>query len=172
MRNMGLNSKNSKLYTFTAWLITFIAVIFGWVFFRAVTLDGAISIIQSMLGLNGITIPNGILVRLGELGSQLQNIGVIPSHGGGEVFMLTWLWNISLLIAVILLPNVQDLFRRVEGSLSKLHYQAENCFWPAHNFISKLNWKQSTVWALFTGSSLALGVLTLSQVSEFLYFQF
>lgn len=172
MKRLGFNTDNSKLYSFCAWLLTFFAVILGWVFFRAVTLDGAISLSQSMIGLHGISLPNGILARLGELGTLLQNSGIKPIHGGGEIFMMTWLWNSCLLLAVVILPNVQDLFCRVEGSLSQWRYQAENCFWPGREFISRLDWKQTMPWALLTGISLALGILTLSQVSEFLYFQF
>jgi len=168
----GFKSEQSKLYVFSAWLITMLCVIFGWVFFRAVSLDGALSLSQSMLGLNGFALPNGVLVRLGELGTTLKNLGVTPVNGGGGVFMFTWIWNIALLLAVILLPNVQDLFSWVEGSLSKWRYKAGHCFWPGRKYLTNFDWTQSPAWAVVTGCCFALGALTLSQVSEFLYFQF
>jgi D-alanyl-lipoteichoic acid acyltransferase DltB (MBOAT superfamily) len=161
----------SKLYVFSAWLITFIVVVIGWVFFRAVTLDGALIIIKGMFGLNGIEVPNAILARSGSFGATLQTWGIIPSNGG-KTFVMTWLWNIVLLIFVLTLPNIQDLFFKKQGTLSKFNYENQSTFWPARQFILGFTWSDTRRWALFSGTCLALGMLTLSQVSEFLYFQF
>lgn len=162
---------NSKAYVFSAWLVTFFAVIIGWVFFRALTLDGAFMIVRGMFGLNGIEIPNAILARTGSLGTTLQAWGVTPSNGG-KTFIMTWLWNSVLLAFVLTLPNIQDLFFKKQGTLSKFNYENQNTFWPARRFIVGFIWFDSHRWALFSGLCLALGMLTLSQVSEFLYFQF
>jgi len=158
-----------KLYTFCAWLLTFLAVLIGWVFFRAVSLEGALTILQGMLGLNGVSIPNAILSRLGETGNLLQTWGVTPSNGGA-VFVMTWLWNVTLLAFVLILPNIQDLFAKERGTLSKYSYIKDNTFWPMWS--QSISWSSSRKWAVFSGACLALGILTLSQVSEFLYFQF
>ncbi|QBG36354.1 MBOAT family O-acyltransferase [Litorilituus sediminis] len=160
-----------KIYVFFAWLLTFLAVIVGWVFFRAVSLDGALTILQGMLGLNGISVPNAILSRLGEAGNLLQTWGVTPSHGGA-VFVKTWLWNITLLAFVLTLPNVQDLFAKEQGTLSNYSQVNDNTFWPTWSKSKTITWSSTTRWAAFSGACLALGILTLSQVSEFLYFQF
>jgi len=161
----------SKFYIFSAWLITFIAVVIGWVFFRAVTLDGAQIIIKGMVGLNGIEIPNAILARTGSFGSGLQALGVTPSNGG-KTFVMTWLWNFTLLVFVLTLPNIQDLFFKNQGTLNKFNYANQSAFWPIRQLILGFSWTDRRRWALFSGACLALGMLTLSQVSEFLYFQF
>ena len=38
-------------------LITFVAVVIGWVFFRATSLDDALAILRGMAGLNGVAMP-------------------------------------------------------------------------------------------------------------------
>ncbi|WP_448565155.1 MBOAT family O-acyltransferase [Thalassotalea ganghwensis] len=166
-----VNFIQGKLYNFVAWSLTFIAVVIGWVFFRAVTLDGALNILSGMIGLNGISVPNAILARLGELGGIIQSWGIEPSTGGA-VFLKTWLWNILLLIAVVLLPSIQDLFHHQNGTLNALYYSKKQCFWPFYKYIQDIRWQETNKWALLAGVSLTLGILTLSQVSEFLYFQF
>ncbi len=163
--------KTQKLYLFSAWILTFTSVIVGWVFFRAVTLDGALIILKGMVGLNGIEVPNAILARTGSLGSTLQAWGVLPSSGG-KTFAMTWLWNIVLLSFVLTLPNIQDLFFKKQGTLSKFSYEEQNTFWPAKHITLGTTWSENRRWALFSGACFALGILTLSQVSEFLYFQF
>jgi alginate O-acetyltransferase complex protein AlgI len=161
----------TKAYHFLAWLLTFIAVVVGWVFFRSTTLEGALNLIDGMMGLNGIHIPNAILTRLGSLGNTLQEMGVIASNGG-TVFIMTWIWVISLLAFVLVLPNIQDLFADNNATLSKLKYASQSACWPLKQYISHMHWRSSTKWAILSGACLAIGLLTLSQVSEFLYFQF
>ena len=85
---------------------------------------------------------------------------------------MTWLWNSVLLIFVLTLPNIQDLFFKRQGTLSKFNYESRSTFWPARQLILGFTWADTHRWALFSGACLALGMLTLSQVSEFLYFQF
>lgn len=41
-----------KIHAFIGWSITFLAVIIGWVFFRAESVSGALNILQAMAGLN------------------------------------------------------------------------------------------------------------------------
>jgi D-alanyl-lipoteichoic acid acyltransferase DltB (MBOAT superfamily) len=167
----SLFAVSGKLYTFSAWLLTFIMVIIGWVFFRAVSVDGALNILSGMFGLNGISVPNAILARSGALGETLQTWGVVPSNGG-KTFVMTWLWNIVLLVFVLTLPNIQDLFSDKKGTLSRFTFELNNTFWPVHKLFLSIRWSDTKLWAVLSGACLALGILTLSQVSEFLYFQF
>lgn len=159
-------------YIFLSWLITFCAVVVGWVFFRAVSFDGAINILSGMAGLNGFEIPNALMARLGGISHYLTAIGIVENQAGGQSFILMWFWNIILLVMVVTLPTVQDLFYSVRGSLSSLHYVQSNTFWPFRKHFQQQAWQASSRWAVVSGVSFALGVLTLTQVSEFLYFQF
>lgn len=149
----------SKLYMSFAWLITFVSVVFAWVFFRATTLDGALAICKGMIGLNGVAIPNAIAARMGDGFEVLSNIGVSTYIGGGSVFVESFFAIIITLPILLFLPNSIQLFRQNE---------------PVIGFtdVNRLYWKPTITWGIFIGVVGAIGILSLSQISEFLYFQF
>ncbi len=148
--------------TFFYWILTFIAVVVGWVFFRASSLDGALTILAGMFGLNGFQLPTGILTYFGEHAAILQVWGVQPSIGGGMNLINTWIWGLSLLVVAVALPNVHDLFYQHLAVETQLKHP------PKTSFI----WKPTRFWAIFTAALLLIGLSTLGQVSEFLYFNF
>lgn len=163
---------SGRIYSTFAWLITMLCVVVGWVFFRATTLDGALGLLQSMVGLHGFVIPQGVLARAGEAGAFLQFLGIEAVHGGGQVFLLTWLWNTVLLAVVLVMPNIQDMFNWTSCSLRNQSFDTTDSVWPLVKWARKLQWRANTGWATAAAFCLALGLLTLFQVSEFLYFQF
>lgn len=170
---LGFSPQNNKLYVFWSWTLTMLAVVVGWVFFRAVTLDGALGMLSSMAGANGVSIPNALYSRLDMLHPVFDLFGVQANSQGGGQFVATWLWIVALLPVCILMPNVQDLFSKVKGSLdSHFVFSSLSAFWPGLKLVRGLTWQASSRWAWLCAAALALGVMTLGQVSEFLYFQF
>lgn len=155
-----------------AWFVTFVAVVVGWVLFRAADLDAALRMLEGMAGLNGIALPNAIAVRLGGLWTQLQGWGVESYLGGGAAFAATWAWVLALLAATLLAPNTQQIMARGNPVLAP--YQAD----PAHELQllprrrCRLRWRPTRGWAVATGIVAGIGVLALTRISEFLYFQF
>lgn len=59
VRRTGVNVSASVLYQGLGWLITFNAVVFAWVYFRAPTLEKGNTIILAMLGASGFEVPKG-----------------------------------------------------------------------------------------------------------------
>lgn len=170
---MQLTYIQSKfLYHYLAWFLTMIAVIIGWVFFRAISLDGALNILQGMIGFNGISLPNAIFVKLTPLHSVFETLNITPSLGGGAVFVATWLWVLFLMIVALVLPNIQDLFARHNVTLSKLSFDSTNAIWPLKSLVTKIKFEANRRYAFVGAAALVFGLLTLNQVSEFLYFQF
>jgi len=162
----------NSIKVFSAWLLTFIAVVVGWVFFRATSLDSAVDILIGMSGANGFAIPNAISVRLGIFGDFITMLGVTTFLGGGESFLNNWLWILIILPTCLILPNTQDLFVNNIGSLSNNNHLTAHTFWPLHALCKKTQWKLSNSWAWLISFAFILGILSLAQVSEFLYFQF
>jgi alginate O-acetyltransferase complex protein AlgI len=123
--NHGWASLSRKLGFSTpkvaAWLITFVSVILAWVFFRAPTLDRAITITKGMAGING----------LGDF-----------SIFDERIILLALLTGMALA-----LPAGWQWARRT-------------------------NLKTSTVSAIGVGIMLVFSLLSLTRISEFLYFQF
>lgn len=166
----GDSRPGSPVGKLAAWLLTFVAVVVGWVFFRATSFSSAITILEGMAGLNGVELPNAIMARLGGIGQQLQSWGIGAYLGGGTQFILTWGWVILLMLAAILFPNTQQIMSRFEPALAPYHHPES----AAHSIRTLLpfKWSPSGAWAVMTALIAALGVLALTSVSEFLYFQF
>lgn len=166
----GDRGSESAIAKGAAWLLTFVAVIVGWVFFRATNFSSATSILEGMAGFNGFELPNGIMVRLGAMGEQLRAWGIGSYLGGGTQFVLTWFWVTLLTLAALLLPNTQQIMSRFEPALSPYHHPESE----KHSIqvMLPLKWRPTGTWAAATALFAALGVLALTSVSEFLYFQF
>lgn len=137
------------LPSFLGWTITFVAVIFSWVLFRAVTLNDGIQIIQAMVGINGITLPGEPQGKLGfitNFGIQLTSwskLNYLPQVNDSKLLAVIALFGLTAWVK--LLPNTQEIIKKMQP-----------------------NW----IWAVSVGLSASLCLLSLNGVSEFLYFQF
>ena len=69
-----------------AWLVTFLAVVFAWVFFRSGTFSGAVAMLEGMFGLSGMFAP-----------SLAQSVG--------------WAYVGILLLIAVFMPNTQEIMR-------------------------------------------------------------
>lgn len=163
----GFAYESAIAYRVFSWSVTFFAVVVAWVYFRAPSLEQANSILGAMLGLNGASLPYGLAARLGGVFEVLQSMGVRAGDGSGVVFVSNYLWIIIAMSVALLLPNVAQIFHSHEPVL----YEKSDSF---SQFLgtTEIKWRVSRRWALVTASMLVLGLLTLMQVSEFLYFQF
>jgi alginate O-acetyltransferase complex protein AlgI len=117
------------LFRFLAWGLTFVAVVVSWVFFRAESFADATAILQAMLGLNGVEMPN-VSLSLARWVSQ---------------FGIKLIALVGLLVSVLYLPNTQELVYSL---------------------------KPRAKWAVVVAGIFTASLLSLNQVSEFLYFQF
>ncbi len=148
-----------------AWIcraITFISVIFLWVLFRADQFETAQRLWASMLGFNGIVLPEhyASIALFQTLGSFGIRFAAVPLYAGG------WqLADLALALALVwFLPNTQQIMRR---------------FKPALGVVVDLGgrglaWRPSMLAGVATGIAAAfLFARTLQkQPGEFIYFQF
>lgn len=148
--------------TLLSMLLTFVVVVIGWVFFRAQSLSGGLTIVSGMLGLNGVSLPDAIALRFGFLAAWLSDLGVVFTPGGGHYFMMTYLWLLVLLPMVFIAPNTQQIMCHFQPALG---YKSDAA-------VSRLVWSTRPGWAVIMAIVLACGLLSLAQPSEFLYFQF
>lgn len=167
--NSGTSSKVCKLFS---WLLTFIAVVVGWVFFRAADFNSAIIILKGMFGFNGISIPNAIAVRLGGAGEWLQSLGIGVYLGGGNDFVFTYLWIIVLLLIALVMPNTQEFMANFKPALEPHISEPSSEIRFAKRWLTRMKWQPSLGWSLTIALLASLGILALTSVSEFLYFQF
>lgn len=147
--------------------ITFLAVVFGWVFFRAESLEDALRIIKGMACLNGMALPTAWQPKLGKIASILMHLGVyfdgnvtLPNHHG-------LLLMIFFLIIAWAFPNTQEIFSRFEPGINFLDDRLKLGLLQ-----KKLLWQPSLSWSLVMGCISAYAVIYISGSSVFLYFQF
>lgn len=142
-----------KLPVFLAWLITFIAVVMGWILFRSSSFEEAALMIQAASGMKGIILPGRFepfLSWLTPLGIQFkgqETLSALPYLPGTDATSLGI--NLSIILAflagAIWLPNTQEIME---------------------------NFQPRWWWAVGAGSMILVCLLSLNQLSEFLYFQF
>ncbi len=167
LMRMEWQPADSVLYRAASWAVTFLAVVFAWVYFRAPSLEQANQIAWAMLGGMGADLPHGILIRLGGLSNVLAQLGVDGVHGGGTVLVTTYASVIVAGLIALFMPNTAQMFYRFDPVL----YENERVFGPYRTtgwFVWDCNHRSAALIAL----ALVAGVMTLQQVSEFLYFQF
>jgi D-alanyl-lipoteichoic acid acyltransferase DltB (MBOAT superfamily) len=165
----GFNSGSSYFGRFVARLITFIAVVVGWVFFRAESFDGAVNLVSTMFGKHGLSLPEQSEIWLSAwlpelLANQVSYDGMFNhnlvdwQHGLVKIFVL--------LAVVMLMPNTQQMmfkykpvFETYKGELKQYSYSA-------------FEWSPSLLHALITGLIFYYTLSNLVSESEFLYFNF
>lgn len=157
-----------------AHLITLLAVIFGWVFFRATSFDAALRMLEGMAGLNGISMPEALVYRFHGLAGTLAAVGIRFTPGGGVEFLSTWLWLAALSVIVFFAPNTYELMRRYQPVLIRTEgVPTVGAALPqSAGWVDKIAWRMNPRWAVATGVVLAAGILALPRVSEFIYWQF
>jgi D-alanyl-lipoteichoic acid acyltransferase DltB (MBOAT superfamily) len=144
--------------------VTLIAVIVGWVFFRAPTLDAAFKVLTGMAGLNGIVLPASYEPRLAALGPLLNAVG--GGFGNLTYFegVTQLAWTVGLFTVALFAPNSQQIMRYSTSELQK--------DLPASGGAQGLVWRPDARWAVVTGVSFIFALTQMSKISEFLYFQF
>ena len=158
----------SRCWRFMAALLTFIAVCYAWVFFRAADPGRAFDIVLGMSGAHGLALPDALGNRLGPYRAWLEQAGVGFFAGGGAQFIETWSWVVLAALLVFRFPNTQEITRRFAPAFD---------FHPApaleqDRLARRLVWQPSRSWAVLMGLCALACLLSLSRPTDFLYFQF
>jgi D-alanyl-lipoteichoic acid acyltransferase DltB (MBOAT superfamily) len=170
-KSLDLQFKQSSVVnTIISRIITFLAVVVAWVFFRAESLDGAISILKSMAGLNGISVPSSLANKFGQLQPYLISLGIefnsASSSGLINSYKITVFWLIILLFIVWFAPNTQEIMSQYKPVLmARKPNRLNNHIWF---------WKPTLAWAVILSlvSFIAISKVLSAETSNFLYFQF
>ena len=136
------NNFGFKMNKFLAWFITFNFINISWIFFRAKDWDSAMKVLGGMVGLNGIVIHPILKNKL----VFLSKYGVIfKPYTTIGLPILDILWFIFACTLVL-------------------------CF---KNSIEQLKtFKFNHITALISASAFVISILSLTKISEFLYFNF
>jgi D-alanyl-lipoteichoic acid acyltransferase DltB (MBOAT superfamily) len=156
-----------------AWIgraVTLLAVIVGWVIFRAGSFDSAWMVLRGMLGMNGIRLPDFFLPIFPASLPTLMDFGV--TFGRTDLFfgVPQTVSTIVLFAIVLLAPNTQQLF-----GYRQTVDDGEPC--PIPIVASRpaplpVPWAPTRGWAVVMAFVFVYALTQMSDVSEFLYFQF
>lgn len=140
--NHGWRKLGKPLPKFLAWAITFIAVMISWVLFRSQSIHDAVELLGTMAGMKGLALTQGYQTSL----QWLTAFGVKFQHSYPYIPSKDKLIIlVGLMLWVILLPNTQQVMQWFQPK-----------WW----------------WAVGVAAIAFYCLLSLNQVSEFLYFQF
>jgi D-alanyl-lipoteichoic acid acyltransferase DltB (MBOAT superfamily) len=159
--------------------LTFLAVVVAWVFFRADNVSTALSMLSSMGGFNGVSLPNTLAPLLLDIANTtyFENIvfeGIFPNN----IFLQSNVVVISTiligLMIVFFFPNTHEIMRNYKICWEDLTEKNGNSYIETNRLQYKVVWMPSIKIALLVGSLFFCVLLLLSnnQNSEFLYYQF
>lgn len=142
-QRFGLDlSKTNMMSVVFSTLFTFIAVVVAWVFFRADSFAGSMTMLNSMLNFSDI--------------SNVTYDDISKKH---LIFLS------GLIFIVFFIPNTQSFILNAHNNIKyKNKTLTKVNIW--------LSWKPSVIWALTIGLMFTFILFMLERKSEFLYFQF
>jgi alginate O-acetyltransferase complex protein AlgI len=149
--------------------LTFACVAAAMVFFRSPTLTSAIDVLNGMVGLNGIALPQNLFDHLGPLANALDRIGVIAdSSWTSEDLARTAIWISVLMFVALACPNTLQILARYEPALGVKPRSASLVFGK----VRIAEWTASFPWAIAVSVIAAIAIASIGGPSEFLYWQF
>jgi len=143
-------------------VLTFLAVMLAWIFFRAPDVATAWDILGALFGANGLSLPRGLAGQ----GAALASWGLHPAFDG-----IRWIElagpGLPLLLGAMLLafkaPNTQEIFSHYEPAIERI-------FQPAGRW--GVIWRPTRRWSVGLAALFIACIFGMNRVSEFLYFQF
>jgi D-alanyl-lipoteichoic acid acyltransferase DltB (MBOAT superfamily) len=147
-RLMGHELEKSSLWgRVLARSVTFLAVVVGWVYFRAENFDSANLILSTMFGFESVSVSGTTLFEGWLLSKACMLLAILSA--------IIWL-----------MPNVLQ-WSGYAGSRDELR----RIFVPV-KLATLFQFRATIIWALISSAFLIYSILNLTHVSEFLYFQF
>jgi alginate O-acetyltransferase complex protein AlgI len=161
---------NAKLYNRRmapiGFLLTFLSVTAAMVLFRAPTAGAALVLWKGMIGFYGMTLPQAVLSRLGAAAGWLAAIGVTPAWTSGSILMAATLRIGVLLVIALLMPNTLQMLAAFEPAIGVKPGKTQS------RLTRTLTWTPNATWAVGLACVALAGMLSLGELSEFLYWQF
>jgi D-alanyl-lipoteichoic acid acyltransferase DltB (MBOAT superfamily) len=161
---------NARVYNRRAapfgFVLTFLSVVAAMVLFRAPTASAAVVLWKGMVGVYGVTLPQAVFSRLGSIAGFLPSIGVRPAWTSGSILIAATI-RIALLLAIaLLMPNTLQMLAAFEPALGVKPGKTSS------RLERLLTWRPSRGWAVGLACVALAGILSLGELSEFLYWQF
>ena len=147
-------------------VLTFLSVVMAMVLFRAPTVHAGWLLWKGMVGEFGVTLPQAVFSRLGAATDWLTGIGVRPAWTSGALLLSAALRISCSLVIALLLPNTLQMLAGFEPALGVKPAKVPS------RLLRGLTWVPNNTWAVGLACIAVAGLLSLGELSEFLYWQF
>jgi D-alanyl-lipoteichoic acid acyltransferase DltB (MBOAT superfamily) len=144
-------------------VLTLLAVMVAWVFFRATDLTTAMDVLSGLSGANGIDLPAWSKARLDWLaatGLQLRFEGIRWIDFGSATQLPLLLLGVIL---ALFFPNSQEIMGGLRPQFDTANIVIKN---------QLILWRPNWAWVSIVSALFLACVFSLNRVTEFLYFQF
>ena len=173
---------NTPVTTVVGFALTFVAVVFAMVLFRAPNVATAINVMKGMVGLHGITLPIKLaqLVHLPSLPPMMLLSGAV----NGKDFLVAVAYLCGLLTIALFLPNSLQVLSKYQPVLqTPKRPPMIALFMPGSQpllqtppklvgFSSAIYWHPTLFWMIFVAALAVISMMRIAGPSEFLYWQF
>jgi alginate O-acetyltransferase complex protein AlgI len=155
-----------------SWALTFLVVIVALTWFHATSVAVGNNILAGMIGLHGLVLPSDIADAFPGLATALGHLGFGFAGEGVVELAAIYSWVALLLLIALVPPNTLEILRAWQPATTMpgMTQAGRIDLWSGLSARMKLS--LSPLWGLATAVLLAIGVLGLNRVSEFLYWQF
>jgi D-alanyl-lipoteichoic acid acyltransferase DltB (MBOAT superfamily) len=168
--------------TTVGFALTFVAVVFAMVLFRAPNVATAINVMKGMVGLHGITLPLKLaqLVHLPSLPPMMLLSGAVNL----KEFLVAVAYLCGLLTIALFLPNSLQVLSKYQPVLqTPKRPPMIALFMPASQpllqtppklggFSFAIYWHPTLFWMIFVAALAVISMMRIAGPSEFLYWQF
>lgn len=178
---------NASLPPWLGWFLTFVFVSVAWVFFRADTFSGAMTVLAGLTGLNGIVLPETYAQYLGPVAEIARSFGIVFQEMRLFLGMRQVLALLGLLTVVLFLPNTQTWTRYcpppgdaapgeagiipdMSAWLRPLERSSNRAIVALVS--SALAWRPNPYWAVAAAGLTVVWLVLINRAAEFIYFQF
>lgn len=157
--------RSSRLAAFAGFVLTFLAVTFAMVLFRAPDLAAAGNILAGMTGGQGIGLPEKLagMLQMPGLGPMLLGEGAVDL----PTFATAMAYLAALLAIALLMPNSLQMLAEREPALHLPKTPGRIA-----GIGPVIAWRPSLGWMIFIAAIAAIAMIRLTGKSEFLYWQF
>ena len=154
-------------------VLTFLSASVALTYFAAASVGSGNAIVSGMVGAHGVVLPSVIANRLPGVAGVLGSLGVGFAPGSITGLMSLYAWMGVLLLIALVPPNILQLMLAYQPAVTlPAPYPSEGTLAPFRRLWGGMGWRPGVGWAVAVAAMTMLGILTLNEVTEFLYWQF
>ena len=116
--------------------------------------------------------PSGLAFAVTPIRGVLDSVGVRFIDTSGTTLLMTYGWVVALLAIAFLFPNSQQILGRFDPVLEASARPAGGGVRGPAGRRSWWEWRPSPLWAFAIGCIAFVAMISITRVSEFLYWQF